>query len=209
MDIDAAYDRCLQDVRAHYENFPVASLLVPRGCGRMSRPSMPLRVRPTTSPTKATEAPTSAWPARCLAPPARVGGPFVSATGPLAVGEPPHADAIFLALGTSIRRLDLPVSCLEDLLSAFEQDVRVATTNVGRRARLLPAIGQSRSAGWCCALPASRRAARCVVRLHLHGAAAHEFLAGFRRSTSIAAASICRGRFNGRTLPASKTCAAA
>src|SRR5262245_19579821 len=30
VDLDAAYASCLNDARRHYENFPVASLLVPR-----------------------------------------------------------------------------------------------------------------------------------------------------------------------------------
>jgi squalene synthase HpnC len=40
-------------------------------------------------------------------------------------GEPAHAPAIFLALGATVRACDLPVLLLEDLLSAFRQDVRV------------------------------------------------------------------------------------
>ena len=40
-------------------------------------------------------------------------------------GEPPHAQAIFVAVGESIRTLGLPLALFEDLLSAFAQDVRV------------------------------------------------------------------------------------
>lgn len=41
-------------------------------------------------------------------------------------GEPAHTAAVFLALGASIRACALPVELLEDLLSAFRQDVTVA-----------------------------------------------------------------------------------
>ena len=40
-------------------------------------------------------------------------------------GEPAHTPAIFLALGASIRACSLPIDLLEDLLSAFRQDVTV------------------------------------------------------------------------------------
>jgi squalene synthase HpnC len=40
-------------------------------------------------------------------------------------GEPEHAQEIFLALGASIRACSLPVELLENLLSAFRQDVTV------------------------------------------------------------------------------------
>jgi squalene synthase HpnC len=45
---------------------------------------------------------------------------------PPRAGEPPHTQAIFLALGATIRACSLPVGLFEDLLSAFKQDVDVA-----------------------------------------------------------------------------------
>ena len=50
----------------------------------------------------------------------------------------------------------LPVQLFDDLLSAFRQDVTVQPLcDLGRRARLLPPIGESRSGGSCCASPAT------------------------------------------------------
>jgi squalene synthase HpnC len=42
-------------------------------------------------------------------------------------GEPAHSEAIFVALGATIRARSLPVQLFEDLLSAFRQDVTVSS----------------------------------------------------------------------------------
>src|SRR5512139_3835987 len=110
--LDAAYDHCLRVARGHYENFPVASLAVPR------------RLRPHVAAVYAF---------------ARGADDFAD--------EPEHegrrlalldaweaeldralsgttSDPVFVALGDTIRRFDLPDRLLRDLLDAFRQDCR-------------------------------------------------------------------------------------
>ncbi len=119
----AAYDTCLAIARSHYENFPVASRLVPS------------RLRPHVAAVYAF---------------ARTADDFADEDGyttrerlrlldewldalhrALGAGEPIDADleprrtAIFTALAHTVRRFDLPVALLEALLSAFRQDVSV------------------------------------------------------------------------------------
>jgi hydroxysqualene synthase len=112
-----AYEVCAQLARTHYENFPVASLLLPR------------RMRPAVSAVYAfarraddfadepgytdTERLTllDGWQRRLDA--AIVGG------GDAASSD----DLIFVAVADAIRTHDLPVSLFTDLLSAFRQDV--------------------------------------------------------------------------------------
>jgi phytoene synthase len=115
---DAAYARCLYLARQHYENFPVASRLLPR------------RLRPHVAAIYAfariaddfadegdrTPAARLAllddWRARLHA----------AADGTL---QPDDSDAagIFVALGDTMRRFDLERGLFDDLLSAFRQDV--------------------------------------------------------------------------------------
>ena len=54
-----------------------------------------------------------------------VSGTSSTTQRPPEAGEPVHTREIFLALGVSIRRLQLPAALFEDLLSAFRQDVTV------------------------------------------------------------------------------------
>jgi squalene synthase HpnC len=65
-------------------------------------------------------------------------------------GEPAHTREIFLALGVTVRRLQLPHALLEDLLSAFRQDVTV-----------------TRYASWPALFDYCRRSANPVGRLVL------------------------------------------
>ena len=115
---DAAYARCLHIARQHYENFPVASRLLPR------------RLRPHIAAIYAF---------------ARIADDFAD-EGDRAVAarlallddwrERLHATAagtlrtddsdttgIFVALGDTMRRFNLELDLLDDLLSAFRQDV--------------------------------------------------------------------------------------
>ena len=112
-----AYEACAQLARTHYENFPVASLLLPR------------RMRPAVSAVYAfarraddfadepgytdTErlALLDGWQRRLEA---AFGG-----SGEAASSD----DLIFVAVADAIRTHDLPVSLFTDLLSAFRQDV--------------------------------------------------------------------------------------
>jgi hydroxysqualene synthase len=118
----AAYAACARLAREHYENFPVASLLLPRA------------MRPHVAAVYAF---------------ARVADDFAD-EGSRTADErlrllaewsarlhrehpehrehsehPEHPDLLFLALHNTIRVKHLPVSLLDDLLSAFQQDVTV------------------------------------------------------------------------------------
>ena len=127
MNADEAYARCLRQAREHYENFPVASLLVP---GRMRPHIAAIYAFARCADDFADEgallpaerlALLQSWRTR-LSDAVRT----PASARPLMHGEPAHTHAIFAALGHSIRHLDLPVVLFEDLLSAFEQDVHVA-----------------------------------------------------------------------------------
>ena len=116
-----AYAACEALARSHYENFPVASRLLPaRDAAARRRPSTPLRAWRTTSPTKGRAARPSAWRGST-----RGSGAF---TRPSPIGDASsgsrmtHEDLIVVALAHSIRSLDLPLALFDDLLSAFGQD---------------------------------------------------------------------------------------
>jgi phytoene synthase len=149
--LDAAYASCEHAARTHYENFPVASLLVP---APMRRHIAALYAFARAADDFADEGTRAAadrhrlldgWQARLHA--------AVTASSPGARprdGEPSNTIEIFLALGDTIRRKRLPVALFDDLLSAFAQDVTV-----------------TRYAGWDDVLDYSRRSANPVGRLVL------------------------------------------
>lgn len=123
--LDSAYLTCARLAARHYENFPVASRLLPR----IMRPHVAaVYAFARTADDFADEgrrAPDERrrliddWEARIRAS----GAGDDRATRPALPGQPPETGAIFLALGETIRRLNLPVSLFEDLLSAFRQDI--------------------------------------------------------------------------------------
>jgi len=146
-----AYASCERDVRAHDENFPVASLLLPRA---MRRHVAAVYAFARAADDFADEGHRTAadrhalldgWAARLqqAASSAEPGPPPRS-------GEPPSTVATFLALGATIRACALPLALFEDLLSAFRQDVTV-----------------SRYAGWADVLDYCRRSAHPIGRLVL------------------------------------------
>lgn len=131
-----AYATCERVARGHYENFPVASLLLPA----------PMRPHIAAIYAFAREADDFAdegerpaderlrllddWQARLLACASRGGLVVAQGSGSgdggsvVAQGfSPADADAVFVALGETIRACALPVGLFEDLLSAFRQDV--------------------------------------------------------------------------------------
>ncbi len=126
IDLDDAYAACARDARGHYENFPVASLLIPR---EMRRDVAAVYAFARAADDFADEGDRSVderlrlldgWRQR-LQHASRSDEP-----GPAPrPGEPPNARAIFRALGASMHARDLPVTLFEDLLSAFGQDVTV------------------------------------------------------------------------------------
>ena len=128
VDLQGAYDACARDCREHYENFPVASFLLPR---RMRPHIAALYAFARAADDFADEGNRTAeerhrlldcWRSRLRE---AVAGVTSTLQPPPAPGEPAHTREIFLALGVSIRRLQLPSVLLEDLLSAFRQDVTV------------------------------------------------------------------------------------
>jgi squalene synthase HpnC len=113
----AAYAYCQQLARDHYENFPVASRLLPSSMRphiaavyAFARKADDFADEPGLQPDERL-ARLDDWHARLTR----------------AVQTPPSGsnsdDLIFSALSGSIHALDLPVSLFEDLLSAFRQDV--------------------------------------------------------------------------------------
>lgn len=139
-----AYDACRRIARRHYENFPVA-WLVPASM-RPHVAAVYAFARTADDIADEGQRPASErlrmlaeWRARLVA---------CAEDRPDPVGPPD--DAIFRALGHSIRTLKLPVAWLEDLLSAFEQDVTVC-----------------RYATWAELLDYCRRSANPVGRLVL------------------------------------------
>lgn len=108
-----AYQRCEAIVRAHYENFPVASRLIPR------------RLRPHVCALYA-----YARGADDLADEPRGEGDPIEALDDwerrldrCLAGE--AEDPVFIALGDTVRRFGIPDRLLRDLLDAFRQDCRV------------------------------------------------------------------------------------
>jgi squalene synthase HpnC len=117
---DSAYETCLRLARSHYENFPVASRLLPP----KSRPHIAaIYAFARTADDFADEGDRSpnerlilldAWQRR-----------LEDAAQGRAADDGSEHSRIFLALASTIRTCDLPVELLEDLLSAFRQDVIV------------------------------------------------------------------------------------
>lgn len=115
--LETAYAACLDLARRHYENFPVASTLVPAG------------LRPHIAAVYAF---------------ARQADDIADEDGPTPDGRlrllddwrerlhetvtsppDPTRDPMWAALADTVARFDLPVGLLDDLLSAFRQDVLV------------------------------------------------------------------------------------
>jgi phytoene synthase len=157
-----AYAYCDALARAHYENFPVASWLLP---GRMRPHVAAIYAFARLADDIADEGPQS--PSERLADLDRWDARLDAAI----CGEPqtgkPHAE-VFIALRESIRVCRLPVPLLHDLVSAFRQDVIV-----------------SRYATWEDLLDYCRRSANPVGRLVLR-------VAGYeRRDLEAASDDVC------------------
>ena len=123
-EIDRAYEWCGRIAREHYENFPVASLLLPK------------RMRPAISAIYAfarraddfadEPGPTDAERLRLLDEwlcRLRRIASSEKAGASASVEESSNDDLVFVALADAIERHRLPISLFEDLLSAFRQDV--------------------------------------------------------------------------------------
>jgi len=119
--LDRAYGACATLARNHYENFPVASMLLPK------------RMRPAISAIYAFARTADDYadePGREPAERLRLLDRWLDRLHAAASGHTPVSDApedlIFLALGDAMRAHRLPVGLFEDLLSAFRQDVTVS-----------------------------------------------------------------------------------
>jgi phytoene synthase len=119
-DLDRAYAACERLARQHYENFPVASWLLPPrmrphvaavyAFARTADDFADEGVRPAAERHRLLDD----WLDRLHACARETGRPDASA---------PDEDLFFAALGETIRTCRLPVSLFEDLVSAFRQDV--------------------------------------------------------------------------------------
>ena len=141
-----AYSFCEKLAGDHYENFPVASLL------------LPLRMRPHIAAIYAfarTADDFADEPGREPQERLRLLAEFRSRLRQSLESAEPR-DHIFLALRDTIERCRLPVALFEDLLSAFEQDVTV-----------------NRYASWSDVHDYCRRSANPVGRLVLRVAGIH------------------------------------
>ena len=148
-----AYAACEALARSHYENFPVASRLLPAPM----RPHIAAvyafaRVADDiadegSAPAEDRLAQLDAWQRRLHA-----------AAASQSNGAPPHEhdDLVLVALAHSIRTLDLPIGLFDDLVSAFGQDTMT-----------------SRYATWADVFDYCRRSANPVGRLVLR-------IAGYR-----------------------------
>lgn len=112
--IDESYAACLTRAREHYENFPVASLLLPKDKRRCVAAIYAF----------AREADDFADEARHDGRRLVLLSDWRARLERAARGE--ADDPIFIALADTIARHQLPVQLLHDLISAFEQDVRIS-----------------------------------------------------------------------------------
>ena len=145
---DRAYAYCERLAREHYENFPVASFLVPAAMRphiaaiyAFARRADDIADEPGI-PTDERIRLLDGWLSRVQR--AADGGP------PAMSRHPEGDDLIFDALGETVRRHALPLDLFQDLLSAFRQDV---TT--------------TRYATWAHVMDYCRRSANPVGRLVL------------------------------------------
>ncbi len=150
--VEAAYAWCERLARSHYENFPVASHLLPAA---MRRPTAVIYAFARTADDYADEG--SLAEAQRLALLDGYAARLAQLTQGKVAGDP-----VFVALADVIERHALPLTLFSDLLSAFRQDVTCR-----------------RYPDFAALLDYCRRSANPVGRLllHLHGDATPENLA--------------------------------
>lgn len=135
----ASYAACEHLARTHYENFPVASRLLPRrlrphvaAVYAFARTADDIADEPGREPAERLalladyrERVISRRLARARGVPTPDSRPFdtLRVAPSIVEGRLPTPDVILPALFDTIDRFDLPVSLFTDLLSAFEQDV--------------------------------------------------------------------------------------
>ncbi|AFJ02157.1 Phytoene synthase [Methylophaga frappieri] len=112
--INQAYRYCQQLANSHYENFPVASILLPR---QLRKPVSAIYAFARTADDIADEG--TAPPEQRLANLNYYRSLLTQIEQEKYAGN----DPIFIALQDAVNRYTLPVSLFADLLTAFEQDV--------------------------------------------------------------------------------------
>jgi hydroxysqualene synthase len=152
--IERAYAACEALARSHYENFPVASLLLPASMRRhvaalyaFARVADDIADEGTIPPAERRTR-LGSWQRRLHAA-------VVSEQS----AEPPHdhEDLIIVAAAHTIRSRDLPIALFDDLISAFGQDTMT-----------------TRYASWADVFDYCRRSANPVGRLVLRIAGYHD-----------------------------------
>jgi len=111
--VNSAYRSCLQLVSSHYENFPVASVLLPR---HLRKPIAAIYAFARQADDVADEGHAN------IQTRLNALNHYNEMLENLLTGPQPD-DAVFIALKDTIVRYQLPVSLFRDLLSAFSQDV--------------------------------------------------------------------------------------
>ena len=113
-EINQAYAWCLQLAQSHYENFPVASVLLP---AKLRRPIAAIYAFARTADDFADEgdAPASERIAKLNA--------YSQTLQQIATQQYEGNDPIFIAVADCVERYQLPIQLFEDLLIAFRQDV--------------------------------------------------------------------------------------
>jgi phytoene synthase len=151
-DLERAYGWCAHLARRHYENFPVASLLLPAhmrpaiaAIYAFARRADDFADEPGPSAAERI-ALLDGWQRRLHAPDPAAFAEDVATPQRAEAGD----DLIFVALHDAIHRHSLPTELFDDLLSAFRQDVST-----------------SRYATWSDVLDYCRRSANPVGRLVL------------------------------------------
>ena len=158
-----AYAACLEIARAHYENFPVASRLLP---ARM-RPHIAAIYAFARGADDIADEPGRA-PGERLA--------LLDAWQEHLHGSP--RDAVFIALADTRAKFDLPTALFDDLLSAFRQDV--TTTRYKTWDEVLDYCRRSANPIGRLVLRVARSRIGCsrrVVGRGVHCASAHQLLA--------------------------------
>jgi len=113
-ELENAYAFCLNMAKSHYENFPVASILLPK---KLRRPIAAIYAFARSADDFADEGDMSQ--AERLA---RL-NKYSILLRQIETGEYTGEDPIFIALQHTLQLFSLPVQLLEDLLIAFRQDV--------------------------------------------------------------------------------------
>lgn len=151
--LDQAYRACQELAQSHYENFPVASRLMPAHLRKhvaavyaFARTADDFADEPGREPAERLRL-LADWRSRLHQSEAGTREPV---TGSAAGSPIPDPDLIFVALQDTIQRFDLPLVLFDDLLDAFAQDV---TTH--------------RYQTWAAVLDYCRRSANPVGRLVL------------------------------------------